>query len=509
MKRKTIKKLLLVLVLTTLTIALSACSGDKEGENSDSSSITIGIPQDVEDSLDPHKAVAAGTEEVFFNIYEGLVKPDSDGNLVPAVASDYAISEDGMTYTFTLRDGIKFHDGNLVTVDDIKYSLDRCADTSNGDPLVSAFSNIDSVNVIDEKTVEVVLKEADTEFLFYLTNAIIPASNEDPAKNAIGTGPYRFVSHAPQESFVMKKFDGYWGTPAHIDNVTLKVCANVDSIAMDLNGGAIDMFARVPTEQAAQLSDNFEVQEGTMNLVQALYLNNSVEPFTDPKVRQALCYALDKQNIMDIVADGKGTPVGSSMFPAFGKYYMEELNDVYTTDYEKAKELLTEAGYPDGFSFTMTVPSNYTQHVNTAQVLVEQFKNIGVDAQINLVEWDAWLSDVYTDRNYEATVVGVDASSMTGRAMLERFTSTAPNNFVNYSNPTYDETFAKAIAATDDAEKTKYYKECERILAEDAANVYIQDLSCLVAVNKKYAGYEFYPLYVQDFSKLYLVEEKQ
>lgn len=508
MKRKTIKNLLLVLVLTTLTIALSACSGDKAGENSDSSSITIGIPQDVEDSLDPHKAVAAGTEEVFFNIYEGLVKPDSDGNLVPAVASDYAISEDGITYTFTLREGIKFHDGNPVTVDDIKYSLDRCADTSNGDPLVSAFSNIDSVNIVDDKTVEVVLKEADTEFLFYLTNAIIPASNEDPAKNAIGTGPYMFVSHTMQESFVMKKFDDYWGTPANIDNITLKVCANADSIAMDLNGGSINMFARVPTEQAAQLKDNFEVQEGTMNLVQALYINNEVEPFNDPRVRQALCYALDRQNVMDMVADGKGTPVGSSMYPAFGKYYMEELNDLYTTNYDKAKELLAEAGYPDGFSFTMTVPSNYTQHVSTAQVLAEQFKNIGVDAQINRVEWDTWLSDVYTDRNFETTVVGVDASSMTGRAMLERFVSTAPNNFINYNNPEYDEVFAKALAETDDAKKTEYYKECERILAEDAANVYIQDLACLVAIDKKYAGYEFYPLYVQDYSKLYLVEEQ-
>lgn len=509
MKRKTRSSLLLVLVLTTLTIALSACSGDKQGENSDSSSITIGIPQDIEDSLDPHKAVAAGTEEIFFNIYEGLVKPDSDGNLVPAVASDYAISEDGMTYTFTLRDGIKFHDGNPVTVDDIKYSLDRCADTSNGDPLVSAFSNIDSVNIVDDAHVEVILKEPDTEFLFYLTNAIIPASNEDPSKNSIGTGPYMFVSHTPQESFVMKKFDEYWGTPANIDNITLKVCANPDSFAMDLNGGSIDMLARIDTSQASQLNDNFTVEEGTMNLVQALYINNDVEPFNDPKVRQALCYAIDKQNIRDIVADGKGTPVGSSMFPSFGKYYMEELNDLYTTDYEKAKEMLAEAGYPDGISFTITVPSNYPQHVSTAQVLVEQFKNIGVDAQIKLVEWDAWLSDVYTDRNYETTVVGVDASSLTGRAMLERFTSTAPNNFINYSNPEYDEVFAKALASTDDEEKTRYYKECEQILAEDAANIYIQDLACLVAINKKYAGYEFYPLYVQDYSKLYLVDEQQ
>ena len=116
------------------------------------------------DSLDPHKAVAAGTKEVLFNVFEGLVKPDSEGNLNDAVAESHTISEDGKVYTFTLRDGVKFHDGTTVTAEDVKYSIDRCADTSNGDPLVSAFLAIDSVNIIDEKTVEIVLKEGNTHF---------------------------------------------------------------------------------------------------------------------------------------------------------------------------------------------------------------------------------------------------------------------------------------------------------------------------------------------------------
>ena len=129
MKRRS-KTLLLLTVFTTLTIALSGCSGDKGSDST--SQITIGIAQDIEDSLDPHKVVAAGTKEIFFNIYEGLVKPDSDGNFIPAVASDVKVAEDGSTYTFTLREGIKFHDGSPVTVEDIKYSLDRCADASSG-----------------------------------------------------------------------------------------------------------------------------------------------------------------------------------------------------------------------------------------------------------------------------------------------------------------------------------------------------------------------------------------
>lgn len=504
MKRKGMKSLLLVFVLMTLAIALSACSGDKEGDNS--SQITIGIPQDLEDSLDPHKAVAAGTKEVLFNLFEGLVKPASDGSFIPAVASSYEETEGGKVYTFTLREGVKFHDGSTVTAEDVKFSIDKCADASAGEPLVAAYSNIESVEIKDASTIVITLKEANTEFLAYMTTAIIPQSNADADTNPIGTGPYMYVSRSPQENFVVKKFAEYWGEPANIENVTFKVCANADSLVMNLEGGSVDMIARLTSTQAAELSDNFEVLEGTMNLVQALYLNNAEKPFDDARVRQALCYAIDPAEIMLMVSDGKGTELGSSMFPAFSKYYMEELNDTYNQNIDKAKELLKEAGYENGFSFTITVPSNYQQHIDTAQVLVEEFKAIGVDAQIQLIEWDSWLSDVYQNRQFQSTVVGVDASSLTGAALLERFTSTSSKNFINFSSADYDTAFANAISSTDDAQKTEYYKECERILSEEAANVYIQDLPEFVAINKKYTGYEFYPLYVQDVAKLKLAQ---
>ena len=505
MKAKVLKKILLTLVCTTLTIALGACSGDKAGANS--SQITIGIPQDIEDSLDPHDTVAAGTEEVLFNMYEGLVKPDSQGNLIDAVASGHSISEDGKVYTFTLRDNVKFHDGSTVTVEDVKHSLDKCAGVDSGTPLVSAYTAIESVNILDEKTVEVVLKEGNTDFLPYLTTAIIPASNEDPDNIPVGTGPYKFVSRSVQENFVMEKFDEYWGTPANIELVTFKVIADSDLVVTNLNGGAIDMYARLPQSQLAQVSDRFNVLEGSMNLVQALYLNNDNELFDDVKVRQALCYAVDVQGLMDLLSDGMGTQLGSSMFPAFGKYYMEELNDLYPYDTEKAKALLAEAGYPDGISFTISVPSNYAQHVSTAQILAEQFKSSNIDARIELIEWESWVSDVYAGRKFESTIVGLDASTLSASALLSRFVSDAGKNFVNFNNEAYDIAYANAQRAVDDEEKTAYYKECETILAREAANVYLQDLASLVVLNKKYAGYEFYPLYIQDISKLYIVEE--
>lgn len=239
-----------------------------------------------------------------------------------------------------------------------------------------------------------------------------------------------------------------------------------------------------------------------MNLVQALYLNNDVAPFDDVRVRQALCYAVNPQEIMDFVSDGAGTEVGSAMFPAFTKYYMPELNDTYNTDTAKAKELLAEAGYPDGFEFTITVPSNYGQHVDTAQVIAEELKEIGVKANIQEIEWNSWVSDVYSDRKYEATVVGIDASTLSATALLSRYVSTAGKNFVNFKSDAFDAAYAKAQETQNDADKTALYKECETILSKEAASVYIQDLPEFVALNKKFTGYTFYPLYVQNIAKI-------
>ena len=252
-------------------------------------------------------------------------------------------------------------------------------------------------------------------------------------------------------------------------------------------------------------SDDFRIFEGSMNLVQALYLNNQEEPLNDVKVRQALCYAINPQEVLDMNSNGKGTIVGTSMFPAFSKYDIPELADMYSQDVEKAKELLKEAGYEDGFEMTITVPSNYQQHVDAAQILVEQLKAISVDAKIELVEWDSWLSDTYLGREFQSTVVGVDASALTARAMLERFVSDNGSNFINFSNEEYDEMYEQAIGTADDAEQIKCYQRMEEILAEDAANVYIQDMADFVAMTQNYDGYEFYPLYALDMSKVYQV----
>lgn len=515
------KKLLaLFLALVMVGAVLPGCGdGSKDpggqgnngetGEPVKGGEITVGIAQDLDDSLDPHQTVAAGTREVLFNIFEGLVKPNSDGEMIPAVAEKYELSEDGTTYTFTLRDGVKFHNGQTVTAEDVVYSINRCAAVPEGQekPLVAAFSAVRSVEALDEKTVTVTIAQRDLEFISYMTAAIIPAGYADQATAPVGTGPFRFVSRTPQENFIMERFEDYWGTPAWLDKVTYKICENADALVMNLNGSSIDLCAHLTSAQTAQLNSNFKVLEGTMNLVQAIYLNNQAKPFDNQLVRQALCYAIDRQGIMDMVADGHGTAVGSSIYPAFTKYFLPELVDKYPHSVEKAKELLAQAGYPNGFDMTISVPNNYQPHMDTAEVVAEQLREAGIRVTIQPVEWSTWLDTIYNGRQFQATVVGVDAANMTARAMLERFTSDYAKNFINYSNPAYDALFQQAIDATDEATQTDLYKQMETMLADTAANVYIQDLSDLVAMRQDLGGLKFYPIYVLDLSTVYLTQQ--
>ena len=493
------------LTLSALSLAgLSACGGSGQSGSGSTDTLVIGMTQDI-DSMDPALAESAATREILFNVYDGLIKPDIASNLNGAVASDWTISDDGTVYSFTLREGVLFHDGTPVTAEDVKYSIERYRDSTAGGSLVSKFKGVDHVDVIDSTHVDVVLKEADTDFLAYFTIGITPAAVTDLDANPVGCGPYKFSSRSPLENVVLEKFDDYWDASgaAHIPTVIFKFISNTDSIGMELAGGSLDLFYRMPEAQLKQLSpEQFNIYEGGMNLVQALYLNNAVKPFDDVRVRQALAYAIDVQQIMDYVSGGKGAEVGSSMYPAFSKYFMPELNDVYNQNLDEARLLLREAGYENGFTFTIQVSSAHPQHIETSEILKEQLAAIGVTANIQQIEWTSWLSDVYYGRKFEGTVVGVDASALNAPAMLGRFQSDDGNNFINYSSETYDEAYARAHAAVDDAEKTELYKECERILAEECASVYIQDLPSFVALANRFTGYEFYPLYAQNIATI-------
>ena len=505
------KAISLFLSLVMICAVLCGC-GDGSGKGDEGSNglqdarkaaneIVVAIAQDPEDSLDPHAAASAGTREVVFNIYEGLVKTGPTGELIPAVAESYKVSEDGLVYTFTLREGVKFHNGEPVTAEDVIYSLNRCAEHSGDSALKSAFSAIRDLQATDEKTVTFRLDQPDMELIYFMTAAIIPAGGE-----LVGTGPFVLTARTPQESIVLERFEDYWGDKAGVAKVTYRIYEDGTALMMALKGGSVDVCAHLTSAQTAQLGEEFAILEDTMNLVQAVYLNNAVEPFNNVRVRQAISYAIDRQMIMDVVFDGHGAALGSNIYPKLERYFMPELVDYYEYDPAKAKDLLAQAGYPDGFDMTITVSSNYQPHMDTAEVVVQQLAAIGVRAKVQPVDATTWYSEAYTNRQFQATITGLDAKNITARAMLERFVSDNGKNFMNYNNPAYDALYAAARSATDEASQTEAYKAMERMLTEDAANLYIQDLADFVAVRPDLQGYTFYPIYAQDLAKLHYAE---
>lgn len=486
------KKILMLLLLSLLAVTFFSAGR-----------VVVSVPQDP-DYLDPHRASASGTYEMMFNVFEGLLKPASTGNVVPAVAESYDISEDGLTYTFKLRDGVKFHNGEPVTMADVLYSLNRLKGNGEEKALSSDFEKfVESIEAKDDKTVVIKLNTLNTDFLVKFIAAIIPENNDDHNLNPIGTGPFQFVKYQPGQKVVLKKFKDYWNPELpKLDEVEFRIITEDQSALMSFMAGEVQMLPRADAIQAEILTDRYNLISAEQNMVQLMTMNIGRKPFDDIRVRQAINYAVDKDEIIEIVANGYGTKLGSNMSPIMHKYYQEGLEDYYATNIEKAKELLKEAGYPNGFKTTITVPSNYQFHVDTAQVIAEQLKKAGIEAKIELVEWGVWLDNVYSGREYDMTIIGL-TGKLSAYDIFKRYLSDYPRNFFNYINPEFDALISSAIKETDVEKKANMFKQAQTMLTEDAVAVYIMDPNFIVAMASDLFGYNVYPLYVQDMSTLY------
>lgn len=460
--------------------------------------------------MDPMVQASIGTYRVTTQMFDRLVMMDNDMNLVPGLAESWEVIDDTTT-VFHLRQGVKFHNGEEMTSEDVKYSLERCI----ANPGVNYnYLIIESITCDDDYTVTIKTSAPFNALLYRLSldaASIICKSADTSAeefnKNPVGTGPFKFVSRSVQENLIVEKFADYWGEKAHLDKVTFKIYEDANALMSALSAGSVDMAGHLTIDQVDTIgTGTYKTLEGTMNLVQALYLNNDVKPFDNEKVRQAMCYAVNVDEILDLTSEGHGTKIGTSIYPAFTKYFDASLADAYPYDVDKAKQLLADAGYADGFSMSITVPSNYTPHMNVAQVLVEQLAKVGITATIKPVEWETWVSDTYTNRNFESTVIGFDAATLSAGALLNRWMSDNDKNMINYNNPEYDKVMQEANASTDDAKQTELYKQAAAMLSETAANVYIQDLADFVLLKNNLDGYQFYPLYVMDLSTVHYVQ---
>ncbi|WP_300390028.1 ABC transporter substrate-binding protein [Fusobacterium sp.] len=495
---KNLKIMAKVGVVTLLGMLLLSCGKEEKVEKKE---IKTTMSMDI-DSLNPYKMVSSGTEEIMLNVFEGLLMPNTKGELIPAIAEEYSVSEDGLYYTFKIREGIKFHNGNPLDVKDVEFSLKRMSGKDGFPPSSALFQEIEDIKVLDGNRVQIKLKEADSAFIYSLTEGIVPDENADQLdKNPIGTGPFRIAQYDREQQLVLDRFDDYWGEKAKVDRVTIFVVPNNETAFLKLLSGEINMLSRVDSKRVNELK-NFNNISAPQNTVQIFALNNDVKPFDDERVRKAINLAINKDEIIAGVMGGDGIKLETNMSPVMGKFCIDNIGE--KQNIEEAKKLLTESGNSN-LTFTIKVPSNYQMHVDTAQIIAEQLKNIGVTAKIETIEWTTWLSDVYSGRKYEGTIVGL-SGKLDPYSILRRYTSDYKSNFFNFKDVEYDELIQNAKESTVDEIIVTNYKKAQEILRDKQAAIYIMDPKLITTLDKKISGFEYYPLSYINFSKMNIEE---
>lgn len=488
--------------LFTLLLAglmLTSCGGEGQGGKEKGETKTAERPLTVAmsteiDSLDPFNATAGDTKTVMDQIFDGLLDVDEDGNLVGDLAESYEISDDGLTYTFKLKEGVKFHDGSDFSADDVYYTYDKLSGLSSGEPMSSKFSVIKEMEVVSPTEIKMTLDAVNNSFIYLQTQPIIKKDYEDNQTKPIGTGPYKFVSYTPGEGMVMERFDDYHRADhvAKIKQVNVVRVADNQALVMAINNKEVDLASKLTADELEQVKESTDSYSHPQNLVQLLGLNNKVKPFDDIRVRQAIAYAIDKDELIEAVAGGKATKIYSSFSPALKDYY-NELEEMYPTNVEKAKELLAEAGFPDGISFKMTVPSDYKFHMDTAELVQAQLKKAGINATIDPIEFSTWLDRVYKERDYETTICGFIGYTDPIR-VLDRYVSTSDKDYLNYVSEDYDKAISSAMETLDRDELIKNVKDAQEIITKDCAAVFLQDPNDNIVLNNGYTGLKTYPV---------------
>lgn len=439
--------------------------------------------------LDPTIAAPVAIGQVSWqNIFEGLVTIDHDGKVKPQLAESWEISADGKTYTFKLRQRVTFHDGETFDSSVAKFSLDRARGETSVNPQKRFFTAIESIETPDAATLVLKLKQPAGSLIYWLgwpaSVMVAPKSADNNRTTPIGTGPFKFVNWAKGDKVELEKNAAYWdkAVAVKLEKATFRFVSDPQAQAAALKSGDIDAF---PEFGAPELMTSFDGDArlgtfvGNTELKVVAGMNNARKPFNDKRVRQALMMAVDRGTVIEGAWSGYGTAIGSHYTPNDRGYI--DTTGVHSYDIDKAKALLAEAGYPDGFSFTIKAPQMaYAQR--TSQILQAMLAEIGVTMTIETTEFPAkWVADVLKGADYDMTIVAH------AEPMDIDIYSRDPYYF-NYKNPAFNEVIANVEKTADAAEQEKLYGEAQKILAEDVPALFLFVMPKLGVWDKKLKG---------------------
>lgn len=466
--------------------------------------LVLGMPLEPP-HLDPTAGAAAAIDEVLYaNVFEGLTRIGSKGEVLPALAESWTVSDDGKVYTFKLHTGVKFHDGSAFDAEDVKFSLDRARAENSTNAQKALFAAIDTVEVVDPATVKVTLKNPQGSFLYNMGwgDAVIvaPESAETNKEKPIGTGPFKFDNWAKGSSITIVKNPDYWGEAVALDKAEFRIVPDAAAAIPALLSGDVQAFPNVGVGDALaqiQADPRFKVVIGATEGETILSTNNKKSPFDKLEVRQAIAHTLDRQAIIDAASSGLGTPIGSHFSPANAAYV--DLTGTYPHDIAKAKELLKAAGLENGFKATLKLPPvGYAR--DGGQVIAAQLREVGIDLEIIPVEWADWLKQVFTDKDYDLTIVSHTEPNDIGIYARKDY-------YFQYDNPEFDKVIAELDVTTDEAKRNELFGKAQKILADDAVNGFLFELPKIGIWDAKIEGlWENSPVQANDLTKVKWVD---
>ncbi len=453
--------------------------------------------------FDPAVVGAYSSGLMIEQAYDTLVEYDDQMNIVPCLAESWEVSDDNLEITLKLKQGIEFHNGKELTSEDVVHTFTRIKDPETGSPRVGAFGNLDSVEAVDKYTARFVLNTEMGPFWAHLASpyeSIVPAGStvEQLQTEMIGTGPFKMVSYEPNYKLVFEKNDNFWkeGLP-YLDGVEVRFITDMTAATNAFQAKEVDLLQSVANKDMAML-EAIDGVIGTQLTESCQWnytgINCTREPFTDPRVRLAISLAKDRQAILDSAFFGYGAPLVGGIVPSWSWAYVDWQYFSPGSDLERARALLEEAGYPDGFDTTMTLSDEYPWHASEGQIHQAELAKLGINVEIITLEWGAFIETIFGNRDFDLQICGWGGPFVDPDEFLyPEFHSDEDWNPQGFSDPEVDRLLELGRNTHDQDERAGIYAEVQKLIAELAPVAAGVNSPFLQTVWDQVKGFTFMP----------------
>ena len=449
--------------------------------------LRVGMQQEPT-SLDPTADATASIDSMLtMNVFEALTTVAENGEVLPNLATSWDVSEDGLTYTFTLAQGVKFHDGSDFNADDVVFSFNRAMAEDSVNPSKGIFKPVASVTALDPSTVEIKLTNKDAFFLFNMGQGDSAIVAEESAAtnntNPVGTGPFKLDSWTRGDRLTLVKNPDYRDADAvALDSVEFRFISDPAAATAAMMAEELDAFPGFPAPELLpqfEADPRFRVNIGSTEGEVILAMNNAKPPFDNIEVRRAVATAINRDEIIDGAMYGQAVPIGS-FYPPHGTAYVD-LTGAYPHDTEKAKAMFEEAGVA-GTTMTLRVPP-FPYAMRSAEIIQAELSDAGIDAKVENVEWGFWIDEVYKKKNYDMTIIAHTAPNDMGNF------ARGPDYFYGYDDAEFNALWDSIQTEADPAKRDALLKEGQQYLSDQSVHAFLFQLPLLGVFRTGVEGY--------------------